>query len=111
MIERLLEAVQPASVIEVGADRGDFTELLLDWARGSGARVVAVDPDPPPELLELAERHPELTLVRRPSTEALAELDPPDAVILDGDHNYHTVSEELKLIRATAGAAIARHGI
>src|SRR5206468_8132621 len=43
-------------------------------------------------------RHPELELVQKTSHEALRDLELPDAVIIDGDHNYYTVSEELRLI-------------
>src|SRR5262245_37056375 len=88
IIEPLLEAVGTKSVVEVGADRGDFTEELLDWAARSGAEITAVDPEPAPQLIGLAERHPELNLVRKPSHRALAELPPSQTIILDGDHNY-----------------------
>ncbi|MBM3668019.1 MAG: class I SAM-dependent methyltransferase [Actinobacteria bacterium] len=99
-----LDAAAPASVIEVGAYKGDFTGALLEWAAGSGARVAAIDPDPPPELLRVADAHPELELVRAPSHEALAELPPADALIIDGDHNHYTLSEELRLIDEQAPA-------
>ena len=58
-------------------------------------RVTAIDPAPRERLRELAERHPELELIVETSHEALPRLDLPDAVIIDGDHNYFTVSEEL----------------
>ena len=94
----LLDAVGTRSVAEVGAYAGDFTVDLLDWASSSGARVVAIDPLPHADLEGLEERHPELELIRTPSSEAFATIEMPDAVIIDGDHNYHTVSEELRWI-------------
>jgi hypothetical protein len=103
----LLDAVSPASVVEVGADRGDFTRELLAWAGGKGASVTAIDSEPRPELLRLSEAHPELTLIQELSTEALGSLPLADAMILDGDHNYHTVSGELRLIGDKAGASSA----
>jgi hypothetical protein len=103
----LLDAVSPASVVEVGADRGDFTRELLAWAGGDGASVTAIDSEPRLELLRLAEANPELTLIRELSTEALSSLPLADALIIDGDHNYHTVSEELRLISGKAGASSA----
>ena len=93
-----LDAAAPATVVEVGAFKGEFTEVLLGWAARSGARVAAIDPEPPPELEAVAERHPELELVRKPSHRALGELLPADAVIIDSDHNHYTLSEELRLI-------------
>jgi hypothetical protein len=98
-----LDAVGPKSVLEVGSYEGDFTAALLEWAAGSGAKVVALEPEPPPELLDLKSRRPELELVAEPSLEAIPKLPPADAVVVDGDHNYYTVSEELRLIAERAG--------
>jgi hypothetical protein len=94
----LLDAAQVRSVVEVGAFAGDVTRVLLDWAQEPGVRIVSIDPAPQPGVVELAQTHPELELVKATSREALAAVDPPDAVILDGDHNYYTVSEELRLL-------------
>ena len=58
----------------------------------------AIDPDPEPGLVALDNEQPELELVRETSLEALPRIPMPDAVIIDGDHNYFTVSEELRLI-------------
>jgi hypothetical protein len=93
-----LEAARVKSVVEIGAYAGDLTELLLDWAVGAGARVWAIDPAPQKELVALDERRPELELVRATSHEALHTIPLADAVIIDGDHNYYTVSEELRII-------------
>jgi Methyltransferase domain len=93
-----LDAAQARSVVEVGAYAGDLTTVLVDWAAQSGARVKAIDPSPQPGLVELAGEREELELIRETSLEALAHLSLPDAVIIDGDHNYYTVSEELRLI-------------
>jgi hypothetical protein len=93
-----LEAAGARSVLEVGAYAGDVTRPLLEWAGGRGGRVIAVDPDPHERLQELDEQRADLTLVRETSLEALAHVELPDAVIIDGDHNYFTVSEELRLI-------------
>jgi hypothetical protein len=101
IILRLLDAVGAGPVVEVGADRGDFTAVLLDRAARVGGRVAAIDPQPAPELLELAERRPELNLIRGPSPDALGEALPAKAIILDGDHNYWTVSQELRAIGET----------
>jgi Methyltransferase domain len=112
IIRGLLDAVGARSVVEVGADRGEFTAELLGWAAGADARVTAVDPEPAPELVELTHGRPELALVRRPSPEALEDLDRADAVILDGDHNHYTVSEELRLLsRRFPSALILLHDV
>ena len=101
-----LEAARARSVAEVGAYAGDLTGLLLDWAQQHDATVVAIDPKPQRELEELGERRPELELIRETSLEALGRIELPDAIVIDGDHNHHTVSEELRLIgeRSADGA-------
>lgn len=101
----LLDAARVQSVIEVGAYAGDLTRLLLLWAESSGARVVAIDPSPQPQLERLEREHIELGLIREPSLSALRHTEPADAVILDGDHNYYTVTEELSLL--TAGSRLS----
>ena len=93
-----LDAVDADSVVEVGAYAGDLTRYLLTWAQPGGRTVYAIDPAPQPELVRLSEAHPELTLLRATSVEALAEMDRVDAYIIDGDHNYYTVSEEIRLL-------------
>ena len=98
----LLDIVEARSVAECGAYAGDFTRLLLLWAQRTGASVLAVDPSPQPELGALAESDSGLELLRETSLTALARLPLADVVVLDGDHNYYTVSEELRCIFARA---------
>jgi len=99
-----LDAIGARSVVEVGAYAGDLTRELLDWAATSGAEVKAIDPTPDDGLVALAAERPELELIREPSLDALQHVAIPDAVVIDGDHNYYTVSEELRLVDARADA-------
>jgi methyltransferase family protein len=99
-----LETAGARSVVEVGAYAGDLTGLLVDWAGAHGAQISAVDPSPQPELVALAQERGELELVRETSLEALRHVPLPDAAVIDGDHNWHTVSEELRLIAERAGS-------
>jgi hypothetical protein len=93
-----LEAAGARSVVEIGAYAGDLTRELVLWSKGSGARVTAIDPAPQPDLEALED----VELIRTTSLEALPGLPRPDAVIVDGDHNYFTVREELRLIAEKA---------
>jgi hypothetical protein len=93
-----LDAVRPRTIVEVGAYAGDLTRVLVDWASRHGGGVTAVDPAPQSPLVELAERRPELQLRRQTSLDALPEIELPEVVIIDGDHNYYTVSEELRIV-------------
>ena len=64
---------------------------------------MAIDPLPQPELDELDRKRDDVTVVRETSLDALRAIELPDAVVIDGDHNYYTVSEELRLIGERAG--------
>jgi hypothetical protein len=103
-----LAAARVRSITEVGAFAGDLTRVLVAWAADADAHVQAIDPAPQPGLERLAADHPELELIRETSMAAfgdgaLATL--PDAIVIDGDHNYYTVSEELRLIGERAPGA------
>jgi hypothetical protein len=104
VLRACLDARGTTSVVEVGAYEGELTRELLAWAEPSGARITAIDPTPQDRLRALEADHPELDLIRETSHGALAHIDMPDAVIIDGDHNYYTVSEELRIIGERAGA-------
>jgi hypothetical protein len=98
-----LDAAGARSVVEVGAYAGDLSRVLADWAAGAGARVWAIDPSPQEQLVRLAGERDELELVRETSLEALPHIPLPDVVIIDGDHNWYTVTEELRLVAERAG--------
>jgi hypothetical protein len=103
LVVACLDIARPRSVVEVGAYAGDLTALLLEWADEAGARVWAVDPSPQKELVALDAGRDDLELVRAGSLEALETIPLPEAAIIDGDHNYFTVSEELRIIARRAG--------
>lgn len=103
LIVRCLDVAEAKSVAEIGAFAGDLTEKLLEWAAEKEATVTAVEPKPTPPLVRLEAGHPELTVIRETSSEALLTIDIPDALIIDGDHNYFTVSEELRIIGERVG--------
>ena len=98
-----LETARARSVVEVGAWAGDLTRLLLDWGARAGARVWAIDPAPQQALVRLDSEREDLELVRTTSHEGLQRIPAADAVIIDGDHNYYTVSEELRIVADRAG--------
>ncbi len=101
----ILDVAGVRSIAEVGAYAGDLTAVLSDWAKQAGATVIAFDPLPQRALIELAERRPEIELIRETSADALHDMPLPDAVVIDGDHNYFTVSEELHGIGSRADGA------
>ena len=105
MLVALLDAARPSSIVEVGAYAGNVTRLLADWAGDSDVRITTIDPYPQDALARLVEERPNVHLIPEPSHEALRSLEPPDMAIIDGDHNYHSVSGELRLIAPEGAGA------
>ncbi|MFM9043215.1 MAG: class I SAM-dependent methyltransferase [bacterium] len=99
-----LDAAGVDTVLEIGAFQGRLTEALLDWAGKHDADVAAVEIDPPEELRAVQAAHPELTVIETTSLEAIPAAPRFDAVIVDGDHNWFTVTRELEAIAARAEA-------
>jgi hypothetical protein len=103
---RPLDIVAPRRIVEIGGEGAGFTVTMAEWARGHGAELTTIDPAPSAKLRDLAEHHAELTLVEGFSPGALAEIEPADLYVIDGDHNYHVVRGELEAILS----ATADHG-
>ena len=93
-----LEAVDARFVVEVGSEAGSFTEHLVRWVTERDGRLISIDPAPGPLVVQLAQENPGLDLQRASSLDALPRLEVGDAFLLDGDHNYYTVRNELDLI-------------
>ena len=104
LLTACLEAVPTRKVLEVGSFEGELTRDLLAWADRNDAKVATVDPLPPDRLLELVAERPDLELIENTGVAALAGLDElPDSIIIDGDHNYFTLTGELEAIADRAG--------
>ncbi len=99
----LLGALRPAVIVEVGVELGTVTEPLLDWAQAHGAVLHSIDPSPKLEVDELLAAHAErLRFHRAPSLEALSGIAGIDLALIDGDHNWYTVINELRLLAQRA---------
>ncbi|MCX7017317.1 MAG: HAD-IA family hydrolase, partial [Candidatus Sumerlaeota bacterium] len=106
-IRPLLDALEPSSMCEIGIEGGMATEFLLGYCRERVCRYVGIDPSAPDEARRRIEEAGQ-RFDARPSLEALRALPPCDVYFLDGDHNYYTVSNELRLILEAAETARRR---
>lgn len=105
LIKPLLDALGPRVVVEVGVEVGAVTGPLLAWAKANGATVHAIDPDPTLSVDRLeAEYGEQLRFHRRKSLEVLGEIADVDLALIDGDHNWYTVIEELRALERRARA-------
>ncbi len=104
-IAPVLRASKARRVVEIGALRGETTKLVLDFL-GPDAELHVIDPTPRFDPTE-----PEQTFAgqyhfhRDISHNVLPHLEPMDAALIDGDHNWFTVYHELKMLAEVAGRA------
>lgn len=95
LIEPCLDAVAPASIVEIGSEAGTFTEDLLGWAQEHGASVTAVEPWPRPIHCRLVDERG-LRLIEGKSPGILKDIDAFGVYVIDGDHNHWVVQAELE---------------
>jgi hypothetical protein len=94
-IRPLLDVTKLSTVIEVGAEDGKHTFKLMPYIRSRQAHLHIIDPVPKFDVARFgnyATLHPGLSL------DVLPSIDEPDVVLLDGDHNWYTVREELRIL-------------
>jgi uncharacterized coiled-coil protein SlyX len=92
-----------STVVEVGVESGQASSL---YAELGASTVYCIDPSPSDELRANLAGHDALNLVEKPSPEALADLPPADLYVLDGDHNYAVVHQEVSWIQRHAPDAV-----
>jgi hypothetical protein len=90
--------------MEIGADRGWNTHNILTYCRATGACADIIDPAPQHGLHEVLAKFGPAEYRYHPlkSVAAIPQLDTPDIALIDGDHNWATVYDELNLLHARA---------
>ncbi|MDP9071715.1 MAG: class I SAM-dependent methyltransferase [Actinomycetota bacterium] len=99
--ELILESLEIAgarTIVEIGSEEAAFTRELLAWVERNDGELHCVEPYPSPALRELSRASEALHLVEGRSPGVLESLWPCDAYVIDGDHNYATVLQELLAI-------------
>ena len=101
----VFEAAAPQRVLEIGALRGETTQLVLG-ALGPGAELHAIDPVPQFDADGWMEQNPgRFFFYRDLSLSVLPSLPPMDFALIDGDHNWYSVYNELTELRKTSRGA------
>jgi hypothetical protein len=95
LIRACLDAAEVSTLVEIGSETGEATRDLVAYLAGRQGRMWCVEPEPTLEVEELDQREERFHLIRGHSPAALEGIGPADAWVIDGDHNYWTVSREL----------------
>ena len=95
----LFKKIKPKYIIEIGSEEGINTEKILNYCVENHAILTTIDPKPLFDEVKLKNKfNNNFKLIRDLSLNCLDNLDDYDIVLIDGDHNWYTVYNELKLI-------------
>ncbi|HOI72919.1 MAG TPA: class I SAM-dependent methyltransferase [Syntrophales bacterium] len=96
IVRPLLCHIDARHLLEIGADLGTHTRLLACYCNSVNGTLTVIEPFVKTELNEFIGRSGNVKLVEAKSRDALPILEGPvDAVLLEGDLNYHTVYGDL----------------
>lgn len=95
-----LDIAGAKEIVEIGAEFGGTSQALADHAAASGGRLTSIDPAPKAEFLDWIAASPAVRHVPKLSLDAFGDVADVDAWVIDGDHNWYTVFNELTQIRA-----------
>lgn len=99
IVKPILIKTEAKKIIEIGSGLGNNTRNLLGYCQAMDAHLTAIDPKPLFDVKTWLDLYPEhLTVFQQPSLQILPQLEDYDVVLIDGDHNWYTVYNELKLI-------------
>lgn len=100
IIVEAMDLAQVREIVEIGAEFGGMSSVLADFAAAHEGRLTSVDPCPKDEFIQWAAEHRDIRHVAKTSFDAFGELANVDAWVIDGDHNWYTVYNELKQVDA-----------
>ena len=100
IIVEALDIAGAREIVEIGAEFGGMSSVLADYAAAQGGRLTSVDPCPKAEFVRWAAGHPDVRHIAETSFAAFDALRQVDAWVIDGDHNWYTVYNELKQVEA-----------
>jgi len=90
-------------IYEVGSQFGGLTERLLDYCIEEGAVAHVIDPAPAFDVEAWRKEYGDAFVFHHElSLEVLGRIPAPDLVLIDGDHNWYTVVNELRLLEEQA---------
>ena len=104
VVAPVLELSGARRIVEIGALRGENTELMLERL-GPDVELHVIDPVPEFDPSEHEQRFGGRYVFHRDiSHNVLPDLPPVDIALVDGDHNWYTVVNELRSLARVARA-------
>lgn len=104
VIRPCLESIQAKSIVEIGSDRGLGTKKIIDYCKEYNGKLISIDPFPKYDYEEWEkESEGRFKLYKDLSLNRLPLLNQYDAILVDGDHNWYSVYNELTIIKKVFG--------
>ena len=100
LIRPIVDLVKVETLLEVGAEAGLSTRALAGYMSRRQGTLHCIDPYPDFDLEQFQADYPDVVFHQDLSLNVLPSLPPFDVGLLDGDHNWYTVFNELKIIEA-----------
>lgn len=95
----IIEGVNANYVVEIGSDTGSNTLNILEYCAENDAYMTTIDPFPKFDTKEFKARYGDrFEIFEELSLNSLPLLQDYDVILIDGDHNWYTVYNELKII-------------
>lgn len=106
VIKHVLIEVKPKTIVEIGSLTGDNTFKILQYCKQFKAHCIVIDPSPQYDVILLKEHYGKevVSILEKFSLDALSDIDQYDMILIDGDHNWYTVYNELKQVEQMANA-------
>ncbi|KJS18200.1 MAG: family 2 glycosyl transferase [Peptococcaceae bacterium BRH_c4b] len=103
IIMPLLTVTNIVNIVEIGAEHGTNTLKLLAYCKSKNGVLHVIDPVPQFDVDGFRQRYGEAFKMHIGfSLDALTGIKDYDAVLIDGDHNWYTVYNELKIVEENA---------
>ncbi|MCM3616821.1 class I SAM-dependent methyltransferase [Sutcliffiella horikoshii] len=100
IVEPILNYRSAKSIIEIGVAGGHNTKNLIEYCSKKSSKYIGIDPFPLINIDDLKNKHDFITFYKDISLNALPQIDEFDVLLIDGDHNWYTVFNELKIIES-----------
>ena len=95
----IFEGIGAKNIVEVGSEDGINTKNILEYCLKNDAHLDAIDPFPNFDVDEFKQKYGHrFDFYKDLSLNRLPLLNDFDGILLDGDHNWFTVYNELKII-------------
>ena len=97
----IIEFNNSKKFVEIGSDTGINTNNILKYCVENNGHLISIDPKPNFDVNKLKQKYGEFfEFYQELSLDRLPVLKDYDSILIDGDHNWYTVFNELKIIES-----------